>query len=42
MDGPDGSATIVRLALEQWEPHRPGRVNGKGDRMLAEAVLALA
>ncbi|RDI52591.1 hypothetical protein DES45_11452 [Microvirga subterranea] len=42
MNGLDGSATIVRLALEQREPHGPGRVNSKGDRMLAGTDLALA
>jgi hypothetical protein len=42
MDGPDGFATIVWLALKQREPRSPGQVNGKGDRVLSEAVLALA
>jgi hypothetical protein len=42
MNGPDGIATIVRLALQQRESHNPGQVNGKVDRVLAGAVLALA
>jgi hypothetical protein len=42
MNGPDGIATIVRPALQQRESHNPGQVNGKIDRVLSGAVLALA
>lgn len=42
MDGPDRSAMTVRIALEQRELRSPGRANGKGNRILSEAVLALA
>ena len=42
MGFPDVIAAIVRLALKQREPRSPGRANGKVDRMLSGAVLALA
>ena len=42
MGFPDVIAAIVRPALKQREPRSPGRANGKVDRMLSGAVLALA
>jgi hypothetical protein len=42
MNGPDGIAAIVRLALKQREPRSPGRANGDVDRMLPGTVPALA